>query len=88
MSGIHLLCARSKSRKGQIDVRLQGDNHNMELVEERDPVSGMKVDPSKAAASVEHHLPFLQSELRRKVPRRTGEIRAAWGIHLPHASRD
>jgi Cu+-exporting ATPase len=32
----------------------QGDNRTMQLVEEHDPVCGMEVDPSKAAASVEH----------------------------------
>jgi Cu+-exporting ATPase len=42
------------SRKGQIEVPGQGDNRTMQLVEEHDPVCGMKVDPSRAAASVEH----------------------------------
>jgi Cu+-exporting ATPase len=32
-----------------------GHNREMEQVEEHDPVCGMKVDPSKAAASIEHH---------------------------------
>jgi Cu+-exporting ATPase len=34
-------------------VREQDDNRTMQLVEELDPVCGMKVDPLKAAASVE-----------------------------------
>ena len=42
------------SRKAQIEVREQGDNRTMPRVEERDPVCGMKVDPSKVATNVEH----------------------------------
>src|ERR1019366_4045804 len=42
------------SRKGQIEVPGQGDNRTMQLAKDHDPVCGMKVDPSKAATSVEH----------------------------------
>jgi P-type Cu+ transporter len=35
-------------------VREQGDNRRMQLVQEHDPVCGMEVDPSKAAASLEY----------------------------------
>ena len=33
----------------------QGHNREMKQAEEHDPVCGMKVDPSEAAASIEHH---------------------------------
>jgi YHS domain-containing protein len=59
-SGIHLSCGRSKSRKGQIEVSGQGDNRTMQLIEEHDPVCGMEVDPSKAAASVEYQGATIQ----------------------------
>jgi Cu+-exporting ATPase len=41
-------------RKEQRRMNEYGHNRTMQLVEEHDPVCGMKVDPSKAAASVEH----------------------------------
>jgi Cu+-exporting ATPase len=43
-----------KSRKIQIEMREQVENRTMPDVEEHDPVCGMKVDPSKAAASFDH----------------------------------
>jgi Cu+-exporting ATPase len=42
------------SGKVQIEVSEQGHNRTMQQTEEHDPVCGMKVDPLKAAASVEH----------------------------------
>ena len=38
----------------QIELREQVHNRTMQPVEEHDPVCGMKVDPSKAPATVEH----------------------------------
>src|ERR1035437_4952908 len=42
------------SGKVQIEMSEQGHNRTMQQTEEHDPVCGMKVDPLKAAASVEH----------------------------------
>ena len=44
----------SLCRKTQVEMSEQGHNQKMKQAEEHDPVCGMKVDPSKAAASVEH----------------------------------
>jgi Cu+-exporting ATPase len=42
------------SRREQIKMSEHRHHRTMQQAEEHDPVCGMKVDPSKAAASVEH----------------------------------
>jgi Cu+-exporting ATPase len=42
-------------RKAQVEMSEWGHNLEMQQAEEHDPVCGMKVDPSQAAASIEHH---------------------------------
>jgi len=66
-----------------------GHNKKMKQAEEHDPVCGMKVDPSEAAASIEHHgatVYFWYESLCRKVPRRAGEVCAAKPGAAPFAS--
>jgi len=50
----HFPCRRPMSGKVQIEMSEQSHNRTMQQTEEHDPVCGMKVDPLKAAASVEH----------------------------------
>src|ERR1039458_5906229 len=50
-----LHCSRSLCRKTQVEMSELGHNQEMKQTEEHDPVCGMKVDPSEAAASMEHH---------------------------------
>ena len=45
----------SLCRKAQLEMREQGHNQKMKQADEHDPVCGMNVDPSKAAASIEDH---------------------------------
>jgi YHS domain-containing protein len=45
--------ARSLFRRAQVEMSEQVHNREMKQADERDPVCGMKVDPSKAAASAE-----------------------------------
>jgi Cu+-exporting ATPase len=51
---VHLIYAGSQSKKTQTEVCEQVNNRTMQQPEVLDPVCGMKVDPSKAAASIEH----------------------------------
>jgi Cu+-exporting ATPase len=49
-----LIYAGSQSKKAQTEVSEQVNNRIMQQPDVLDPVCGMKVDPSKAAASIEH----------------------------------
>src|ERR1017187_4056494 len=51
---VHLVLANSQSKRAQTEVGEQVNNRAMQQPEVLDPVCGMKVDPSKAAASIEH----------------------------------
>jgi Cu+-exporting ATPase len=51
---ICLIYAGSQSKKAQTEVSEQVNNRIMQQPDVLDPVCGMKVDPSKAAASIEH----------------------------------
>jgi Cu+-exporting ATPase len=51
---LNLRCPRSLCRKKQEEMSEQRHNREMKQAEGHDPVCGMKVDLSKAAASVEH----------------------------------
>ncbi|HEY6847241.1 MAG TPA: heavy metal-binding domain-containing protein [Terracidiphilus sp.] len=51
---VHLVYADSQSKKAQTEVGEQVNNRTMQQPDVQDPVCGMKVDPSKAAASIEH----------------------------------
>jgi Cu+-exporting ATPase len=51
---VHLVYADSQSKRAQTEAGEQINNATMQQPEVLDPVCGMRVDPSKAAASINH----------------------------------
>jgi YHS domain-containing protein len=95
---VHLVYADSQSKRAQTEAGEQINNATMQQPEVLDPVCGMRVDPSKAAASINHRgvtvyfcgqgcaAKFRASP--EKYLEAASQDRAAWGIYLPHASTD